>query len=266
MAKKVVISESTVTAGQLKDLFRMIDDGTIGFYEMKSILENPNKFTKNEKTGLAVTIVRAINILGASKVFTLQQANEVWGINTVNMVPIVRYSEKTLREVAEANKKGEADWRLVYIVGSTLLKQRKIIGTNQNQQPCFYKNNDWYTKDKEKFWAEKKPETAGNYHLINFKGLFGGLNYQNQEIEIQKFGNNFERTNPHVFGEAILAIFKISGERIAENWYHRSSVLGAGRDRVSVGGFDAEGLRVNNVWVDFAYDNLRVSLFRKFEN
>ena len=218
------------------------------------------------KDNLATTIVRAINILGASKVFTLQQANEVWGLNKVNMIPIVRYSEKTLQEAALANKKGEADWRLVYIIGLTLLEQRKIIGTDQNQQPCFYKDNDWYTKYKEKFWAEKKPETAGNYHLINFKGLFGSLNYQNQEIEIQKLGNNFERTNPHIFGEAILAIFKTSGERIAENWYHRSSVLDADRDRVYVGYFVAGGLGVRNYWDGRDFDDLRVSLFRKFEN
>ena len=76
LKKRVVVSQSSVTAGQLKDLFRQIEDGTVGFDELGGFLESPKKFTRGKST----PIVRAINILGEKKVLTAEQAAKAWSV------------------------------------------------------------------------------------------------------------------------------------------------------------------------------------------
>jgi len=258
MAKKVVISQSTVSAGQLEDFFRMIKDGTIGGEELKAFLANPHKFSQG-----GLTIVRAINILGQAKVITAEQAAKSWGLEASKDAPI-HYSEETLRKCAEESKQGKADWRLVYINGLSLREQREKRGTSQSEQPCFY-NNDWWLKPTEDSWATKKMEAG--YYLINVLGQFGSMSWNKQEKAISDLGREYERCHEAVFSEAILTIYMVNnGERIAGNWWHWGVSADSDGNRVNVGYFHARGLRVNDDWGDSSDGSLRVSVARKFDH
>ncbi len=258
MKKKVVISQSTVSAGQLKDLFRMIDDGTIGNEEMGAFLASPRKFSQG-----GLTTIRAINILGQGKVITNEQAAKAWSEGAVKSVAI-RYSETTLRICAEQNQSGQADWRLVYCHGFSLREQRDKRRTDQSNQPCFY-GNDWWLNSVEDKWATYKPQAG--YYLINFCGQFANMNWKTQEAEIAKLGKDYERCHEAVFSEAILTIYMVNnGERIAENWWHWGVSLASNGFRVFVGYLNSNGLDVYYHWLDYSLHVLRVCVFRKFEN
>jgi len=253
MKKRVVISQSTVSAGQLEDFFRMIKDGTFGGEELAAFLENPKKFSKG------LTIVRAISILGASKVITAEQASKAWEMEAPKSATI-RYSEKVLRICAQENQDGE-DWRLIYINGLSLREQIEKRGTDETKQPCF-NNENWWLEKSEESWAKAKPQAG--YYLINFKGKYAILNWNKQNAEIAKLGPDVERCHEAVFAEAILTICLVNGECIAESWYHWSNSASSDGDRVSVGHFDSDGLGVHSVWDGRSWDCLRVALVRKF--
>lgn len=264
MKKKVVISESTVTAGQLEDQFRKINDGTIGFYEMQSFLENPKRFAKN---GNSITIVRAISILGADHVITSEQAGKAHNISTPANV-VIPFSQKELEDVAEANKNGTASFYLVYCLGNSLKKQRSIHGIDKSKQPCFY-NNDWWLKDKESFWADQ--QTQAGYYLLDFgpkeQGRCGATSWQNQEEKISREFPECERADERIVSEAVFSILIIHGKRLMENWYHWGKFSASGGRRVCVGILVSDGWRVGSCypfWVDA--DSLRVVLARKCKN
>lgn len=205
---------------------------------------------------------QVIDILGKCKVVTLAQAAMVWAITPVPTIAPIHYSSETLRECAHENQSQNTDWRLVCINGFSLREQRERIGTDRNRQPCFY-NNDWWLQESENEWATFKPEA--DYYLVNFKGRFGSTSWEKQEKKIAGLGNQFERAHETVVAEAVFSVFKTTGERLLEKWYHWSQTLDSFGRRVLVGGFDRGGLVVDDYHPDWlAHDGLRVCLLRKF--
>jgi hypothetical protein len=275
--QKVVISQSSVTAGQLADQFRMIKDGTIGFEEMKSFLEDPKKFLKKE-SALAgkispPTAIRAVNILGAEKVFDAKHVCKAWNIPVSEDVPI-RYSEATLREKARQNKNGQ-DWRLVFVIGYNLVELYEIMpavtdwrnSKETNRLRFYYWDNNalWWKHER---WAYETPSEADNYVLINFKGLFGNLNYLQQERQILKLNSPLCRVNPSVYSEAVFSILKLGGERIAKEWAHRSDICANNGNHVCVTDSCSSlgDLKLDADYADVSFkDNMCVSLMRKFD-
>lgn len=258
MAKaKVVVGQSSITAGQMKDFWRKVEDGTIGFENFGDFLENPHKFIS-----LSVTIVRALNILGADKVVTAEQSGKTWGYEAPANTPI-RYSEEVLRQCAQSNREAGTDFRLVYLQGLSLRELRQKIGTDKKSQPCVY-NNDWWLKSEQDGWANEKPEAG--YYLIDFNGRFARTSWDNQEKEIAKL-QNYDRAHEASVAEAIVTIFKITGERLLEGWYHWGRALTAYGNRACVGSFDTVGLGVDYDDPSFGnFDDLHVCLLRKFTN
>ncbi len=284
--QKVVIGGSTVTVGQLKDFFRMIDDGTIGysdvckflemepepepsisvsarqldnlaqnikdgmigFGEMKKFLENPQRGILPRK----ITHVRAANILGAEKMVYLQESHRFWKVyydaeEYDRLSGYVRYSEKTLREAAQQNKQCTANWYLIYIIGLTLPEQVTKIGTSSKRQPCFYLD-DFILSEQEKVWTEKKT-TNGDYYLINFGGNgTSELDRPAQLKKIEELGPGYEVVDPHMFAEAVISIDKKHKVRIPDIWYHRSLVRNFEDNRdIVVGEFNELGLKVQTI-------------------
>ncbi|HDQ22817.1 MAG TPA: hypothetical protein ENN28_02460 [Candidatus Uhrbacteria bacterium] len=237
-----------------------------GTHDPKKLAEVLQAFLekKGEKNEFAtLEPEQAINILGQNKVITAEQAAKAWSIEEPQNAAI-RYSEATLLTCAEQNKSGE-DWRLVYCHGLSLREQRDKRGTSQNSQPCFYKGNTWWLEHSEDKWASHKAQTG--YYLINFRGQFSDMNWNEQEQEITKLGKEYERCHEAVFNETILTIFMVNnGERIAEDWWHWGISLDSFGNRVRVGNFDAHGLRVSSGWDDYSHRYLSVALVRKFEN
>ncbi|MBN1326213.1 hypothetical protein JW977_04540 [Candidatus Falkowbacteria bacterium] len=255
MKQKVAVANSgNISASQMKEFWRKVEDGTIDGERFQAFLENPKKFSKG------LTIVRAINILGTNKVITAEATAKAWGMEAPKSAAI-RYSEEILCECANENQSGKSDWRLVYINGLSLREQREKRGTDKTKQPCFY-NNDWWLQKPEDSWATKKPEAG--YYLINFCGQFASMNWQAQEAEIAKLGSGYERCHETIFAEAILTIYMVNnGERIAENWYHWSALASSGGYRVVVGFFDSNGLGVGGFQAS-SVGHFRVALARKF--
>ncbi len=207
---------------------------------------------------------KAIEILGKTKVLTAFQAEKAWPGITAGEASI-RYSEETLRECARANAIAEADWRLVYVHGISLRRQREIIGTNRKRQPCYYDNN-WWLGNGDDEWAFF--ETESDYYLLDFKGRFGRTSWQNQEDKIVELGPEFERAHETVVSEAAISFYQIFKERLLETWYHWGRSLDSIGGRVGVGDFDSEGWGVDHYYPDWGGigDDLRVCLFRKFQN
>lgn len=256
MAKvKFVVGQSSISAGQMKDFWRKVEDGTIGSENFGNFLENPHKFTS-----LSVTIVRALNILGAGKVVTAEQSGKTWGYEAPANAPI-RYSEEVLRQCAQSNKEAGTDFRLVYLTGLSLRELLQKIGTDKKSQPCVF-HSDWWLRSEQDGWANEKPEAG--YYLIDFNGRFAKTSWYNQEKEIAKF-ENYYRAHEAKVAEAIVMIFKVTGERPLEGWYHWGHSLTAEGYRVCVGVFDADGVDITAHAPP--HDNnpyMRVCLLRKF--
>lgn len=274
MKTKVVISGSTVTAGQLKDFFRMIDDGTIGFFELQNFLEKPKEFSDNGKN--KSTPVRAINILGKKRIISTREACGYWKkkmrVYETFSAEEISYSDKTLREAARQNKEGKASWDLIYIIGITLPEQRALLGIDPQSQPCFRPGYDWFLDETEKFWAEKET-TKGDYYLINFKD-FGthGLTYPEQLKKVEELGPGYEVVDPHMLAESLISIRNHTNENIANFWTHRSSVVNSKNEYVCVGDFSSgtenhfgTGLKVESESSDCRHGSCRMVVYKKHD-
>lgn len=275
MKTKVVIAGSTVRAGQLKDFFRMIDDGTIGFLELQNFIEDPKKFTDNGKS--KSTFVRALNILGPERILEKSKVHKLWEKlyePYENMFEEeILYSDKTLHEAARQNKEKEASWYLIYIMGITLPEQRKLLGIEPQSQPCFRSGYDWFLEEKEGFWANKKPTKTQTHYLINFKD-FGtcGLPYPEQLKKVEELGPGYDVIDPHILAESIISIRKNTNEGIANFWTHRSSVLNSKNEHVCVGDFSyskenhfGTGLKVESNTSNWRYGTCRMVVYKKHD-
>ncbi len=75
MATKIVVAGSTVSASQLKDFFRQIEDGSIDAGILQAVLEhrNPFAFERNEHGHVVLTFV-GLDLTGAAEVERLEEA------------------------------------------------------------------------------------------------------------------------------------------------------------------------------------------------
>ena len=261
---KVVVVESGIRASQMKDFWRMVDDGTVDGDVFGDFLENPRKY-KTDK----VTLARAINILGTDKVIQPSICAK-WNLPEMNLS--IRYREQTLRAVVESNKKGETDFHLVFFPGDmSLIRQREIRGLDSKKPPYFGSGNDWWLGAEEKKCQEKgmaywpKISSLAGFYLIDFKSRFSNMNWQAQENEIAKLGGQYERTPDDVFLFAAQSIYMLTSKNITSDWWHWGKILGSDGDRVAVRLYGDGEARVGGDHPDDSYGNLRVSVSRKFD-
>lgn len=184
-----------------------------------------------------------------------------WGIVLPQNIQI-RYSEETLRQSIEVNKNGE-NWRLAFYSGQNPRQMGQKIGTDRNNQPCFYDNN-WWLQDEEDFWADKNLEPG--YYLLNFNGKFADKKWDKQEELIAKEGVVYERAHDFVVAETVISNFNTHNEeRLLENWYHWGEETGSNDNRVCMGSFGSRGFFVGFHSPDDSDGLLRVVLSRKFD-
>lgn len=131
-----------------------------------------------------------------------------------------------------------------------------LLEVREKYPDCFYEQT-WY--DAQPF-ATDKPE-AGVYEF-DFISKHPGNTYQEHVEILHREGMEFP--HPAVLAEALCIHFKETGVRLMEDWYSRTSLLGSDGDRVRVGRFVADGLRVNDYWDDVRFSRLGVSASRKF--
>jgi hypothetical protein len=248
----------------MKDFWRMVEDGTVDGDVFGDFLENPRKY-KTDK----LTLVRAINILGADKVI---QPSICAKWNLPVMILPIRYREQTLREAAESNKKGETDFRLVYFPGDmSLIHQREISGLDSRKPPYFSSDNDWWLAKEEEGCRKKeiaywpKISSSPGYYLIDFKSRFADMNWQAQEAEISKLGGQHERAPEDVFLFAVQSIYMLNGKNVTSTWWHWGKTVDSDGYRVFVYLCDDGKAHVDSCHPDHSDGNLRVSVSRKFD-
>jgi len=211
-------------------------------------------------------LIRAIRILGERRVFSPEQVASALNpfrkrVGLPELVPPqgveIPYSDEVLKKHADGK------WLLIYSYGLSLREQRQMVGVDPNHQPCVY-NNDWWLKQKEDSWATKGVKPG--WYLVCLEGRYGSQTWQSQEESIQKeWGQDYDRADEHLMGEAYLSAFLITRERPLGNFYHWGKSLGSDGSRVGVGRFDRVGLYVDGYWGGGYDDYLRVCLLRKFQ-
>ncbi len=202
--------------------------------------------------------ISALKILGPNRVLTDANVGKIW--NHPSSHAHVRYYDKTLRLAHSQNRKGKADWRLIHIIGLTLLEQRTMPGR------VFCSENEWYLSPEEEYWFECFPkEQAGNYCLINFKPSFLGQDHEEQEENILQLGPLFARTNLHVFSEAVISVGQYQQEKLAADWHHVSDFTSSGDLPVLIGCNDANGLHIGRLLPGKPAPNFGVSISRQWD-
>jgi hypothetical protein len=78
MAGKTVVAGSTVSASQLKDLFRQIEDGSLGHHHMQALLEHRDPFAfEINQHGHVVLTFTGLDLTGAEEVRRLESCYRV---------------------------------------------------------------------------------------------------------------------------------------------------------------------------------------------
>lgn len=168
-------------------------------------------------------------ILGKNKFFPLDEVAKAWGRKKVQEKP-VPFRLETLEMCAAENAAAKADWRLVYNLGQAMTEMFEERGEGNKGQPCFHPTYNFYPDSSyelnhmHSYYEDVSPWIAkgrkSDYRLIDFKLKFKKMSFDEQERCIRGMGAKFFRTSAPVFAETIMSIFMLSGERIAENWYH----------------------------------------------
>lgn len=249
------------TPAQFKELFAQIESGKVTSARLQAFLRG--------ETGQPVSILteseqKALGILGSGKVIGYQDTCRVWNTDLPETEPVCLFSETTLQHCAEENKKG-ADWRVVWINGLSLRKQREIQGANRRKQPCFYPDYTWWMEKAQDSWANQGVEAG--YRLLDFHPSLKNMTWDAQSGEIAALADEgYERAEEQAVAEATFTIYLATGkkERVLRDWYHWGRQLTAGGRRVFVGLFDDDGFGVDYYWFDLHYDDLAVVLSRKF--
>lgn len=261
---KIVVVESGIRASQLKDFWRMVEDGTIDGDVFGDFLGNPRKHKADK-----VTLARAISILGSDKVIQPSICAK-WNL-TESSLPI-RYREQTLREAAESNKKGETDFHLVFFPGDmSLTRQCETRGLDSKNSLYFSPANDWWLAKEEGCCREKqmaywpKVSSPAGFYLIDFKSRFANMNWQEQENEIIKSGEQYERAPEDVFLFTVQNIYMLTGKSVTNAWWHWGKIIDSAGYRVSVGLCGDGGAWVDSRRPDCSNNNLHVCVSRKFD-
>lgn len=241
------------TTAELRDFFgRLAHNEQLFREEMDRVLG---------RMGMTEAERLAINILGPGRILGYRDVCRVQKAELPEIEPVMLFPEDVLRECAEANAQG-ANWRLAYVVGHSLRKEREIMGWNRKKQPCFDPNWTWWLGNDRDAWATKPIESG--YRLLDFTKRFLSTLWGDQGTAISKLGADFKRAEEQAVAEICFSNFLLSPnqERLMPNWYHWGNLLAAG-GRVYVGHFDQLGFHVNDDWQhDEPSDDLGVVVAR----
>lgn len=238
------------------------EEGRTWADELKLFLRRDPCWTKKESeiSPLTESEKMAVGILGSGKVVGYYDVKNAWNITMPGVEPTMPFSEATLKECAEENKKG-ADWRVIWINGFSLRKQEEIRGRNRKNPPCFDPDYTWWPEKAQDSWGTQSIESG--YQLLNFKRNLPGITWQSRENEIAKLGEYFERAEEQAVTEACLSIYMIKKERLLKDWYHQGRLQPSSDNHVCVGYFDERGFHVHCYWDVHCGSFIGVVLSRK---
>ncbi len=144
MADKLVVSGSTVTVGQLKDFFRQMEDGSIGYEEVQALLERRNPFERTLRAAITACRFDWVNS-NIEEHFTLEpirRERKVFHFDrSISSEDAVKQMEKegwSPANLAELLDYGKNEWNSkdwVVALGSSA----QIDG--DRNVPCLYRND-----------------------------------------------------------------------------------------------------------------------------
>jgi len=249
-------------ARQLKEIISQYLTDDLTEDHLQAFIDHRNPFDATEYPDLGF----AEKVLGVNKVISSNQAASAWwqgpekgiwpGMEVLENLVKIRYSKATLRKAAKENKNKKADWRLIYIDGLSLYEQYK------RKSRLFRKFVTWWLEFKHDKWGKFKP--IAGYYLINFRGQFGKMKYEDQEQEISRLGSKYKSCQEAVFIEAILTISLINKEKIAGNWGHRGGLVYDG-EQVIVGYNGETGIGIHSVNISKAEPDMRIVVEREWD-
>lgn len=244
------IGRRTLSVGQEHELLAALKRAGLNEDDAQAVILSPGNGLAQKvlafirggglETGVTEDERRAIAILGKDKVVTRGEVAQGWGVEPPE-APCPPFSDDDLRQCAQENKAGTADWRLVFILGLSLREQRELRGTDQDRQPCF-DSNKWWLNESEDSWAAKRVKAG--HHLLNLQLRFTDRNWQEQEEDIARLGEDCERAQETAVAEAVLSIFMTSRERLFDTTYHWGNGIDSSGARVLVGRFNSDGFFV----------------------
>ena len=137
---------------------------------------------------------------------------------------------------------------------TTGLSLKELYEANKD---LFWSKNPWWRNE---LFADVKPE-AGNYEFVFDKKT------KNKTFTDQKKMIERDFMVPHVAQviEALINHYKKTGEKLLSDFYVRTNTLVSDGNRVIVGHFDSDGLRVDRYWDDDRNDLVGLSAARKLE-
>jgi hypothetical protein len=263
--KKVVMNQSSVTAGQMKDLFRQMEQGLIGFREVQDFLESP---VRDRLEGRA-TLSDAVEILGKENVTSATQAAKVWGLEE-HEVTLLRYNKTTLQQCARNNRAVDTDFCLVYLHGFSLREQFQHVGgyawehmklVPDSETIMRFYNAEQFEHLEHANWLDQK--TRAGYFLVDLNLRFRKMDWDEQEKEIAKL-QNFKRIHEAAATEILYLIWRVYDGTII---WDRGHVVGRNRrsdgKRVVVG--VADGGCGIQVFDNGSYED-GVAVVRNFTN
>ena len=234
--------------------------------QLQAFNEGRNPFELSANTAAQATLEEALRILGDNKVVSAKQWAKAWDQKVPGDMPI-RYTTERLQQAVKENNGGKADWRLVYLGGLSLVRQRELRGADRGDLTKFdvdticwldKENEYWQTQGQDSYWAEQGFEAG--YHLVNVKGIFGGeWNWHTKEDAISRLEDK-ERCFEEVFSEIILTIGLVIGEEICRDWVHWGRSVSRDGHLVYVYLY-YDGVYVNGFPAGDSFPYLRVALF-----
>ncbi|KKU86186.1 MAG: hypothetical protein A2667_00890 [Candidatus Wildermuthbacteria bacterium RIFCSPHIGHO2_01_FULL_47_27] len=267
MGTKIVVGQSSITAGQMKDFWRKVEDSTIDGELFGYFLENPSKYAQG-----AVTVARAIRILGARNVLTPEQATDAINLygakaNLPLLAPPasvpIGYTEQSLREhkALDEQEFGKGNGPLLaYSCELSLRELRRRFGIG----PSGFYPTAWDQDPKEDYWAEQ-PGQPG-WYLISMQGRFGATNWADQETKIARLGP-YERLHERTLANIALPLLHLQGKRVPDYFWHWGDVSSAPDGCRAYVRFYNGGFHVGHcpLGVDDD-DSVRILVARKFDS
>jgi len=177
-----------------------------------------------------VSVLTAISILGEKKVVrasSLLPAHEVYKHTEKTIFADTGYTQEELESAADANRKGLANWYLIYYRGKSpkqILDERFESKFGFGEVERFDKNH-WFSHSNESYWTEKAEEPG--YYLLNFVGeedeyrelRFENLTFSEQEKRIALLSGK-ERAPFHIVLDAVFSIFDVHRTLVLKHWNH----------------------------------------------
>ncbi|MBU1091294.1 hypothetical protein KKA27_00240 [Patescibacteria group bacterium] len=232
------------TPAQLKQFWGQVEKGAITKDSLGKFLKGTEPTIKQP-----TSLQRSREIMGRNY-FGIEEAISHFGVrptaDDVETLTNVPFSEQTLQECKDT-------YILIAVFPMSILDVRKVDNS------FFYSSTGGWYKD-EKF-AENKGKTS--WYLVKKTPVKNSTSKTWKEQQ-GLLADNEETPTARVVVYAIIGHYKNTGERLFEKIYARCSDLDSDGDRVYVGYFDSDGLRVDYYRDDSRFGSLGVSSSRKF--